>query len=312
MPSAGPWLRRTLPLALALAGVAVLGGYLYEQRAHIADSWSLDPGRFLAIAGLMVASLALRGVANRLFFGGLGVRAPFRDWFAVVTVTAFTNYLPLSAGLLAKAFFLKRVHALSYGRFAVGQAGLLLLVLATNGVAGLAALSVAGSDGLLGPVGAGFAAMVAAAGLLFLPESLARRLPAWLPWDAHAAPVARRAWPVIAALQLAILGATALGLWLAFAMGAGPVSLAACVIFSAAIVLTRVVSLTPGALGVREFLVGGLAWLTGFELRDAVIASTIVRVAEMAVVFALGAVFTWSLSERVAATYEPGADGGGA
>lgn len=312
MASAGPLLRKLLPAAAALVGVAVLGGYLYEQRAHLAASWSLDPGRFVAIAALVVASLALRALANRLFFGGLGVRASLHDWFAVVAVTAFTNYLPLSAGLLAKAFFLKRVHALSYRHFAVGQAGLLLLVLATNGAAGLAALAVARPDGLLGPVGAGFAAMIASAGLLFLPASVAHRLPAWLPWDAHATPAARRAWPAIGALQLAILGTTAAGLWLAFAMGAAPASFAACLIFSAAIVLTRIVSLTPGALGVREFLVGGLAWLTGFELRDAVIASTILRVAEMVVVFALGAVFTFSLSERVAATYEPGADGGGA
>ena len=78
--------------------------------------------------------------------------------------------------------------------------------------------------------------------------------------------------------------------------------LLACVLFTAAAVLARLVTIVPGALGVREFLVGGLALLTGFDMRDAVVASTIARAAEIAVVFSLGGVFSWSLSEQLAAT----------
>ena len=83
------------------------------------------------------------------------------------------------------------------------------------------------------------------------------------------------------------------------------VGLLACVLFTAAAVLARFVTLVPGALGVREFLVGGLALLTGFDLRDAVIASTIARAAEITVVFGLGGVFSWSLSRT--ARSEPSA-----
>jgi uncharacterized membrane protein YbhN (UPF0104 family) len=67
-------------------------------------------------------------------------------------------------------------------------------------------------------------------------------------------------------------------------------------------VLARAVTIVPGALGVREFLVGGLALLTGFDPRDAVVAATLARAAEISVVFVLGGVFTWSLSGEVAAT----------
>ena len=59
-----------------------------------------------------------------------------------------------------------------------------------------------------------------------------------------------------------------------------------------------------GALGVREFLIGGLAVLTGFDLRDAVIAATLARAAEILVVFVLGGVFTWRLSHDLSASYE--------
>ena len=87
-------------------------------------------------------------------------------------------------------------------------------------------------------------------------------------------------------------------------MGNAEVGFGACVVFSASTVVTRVVSITPGALGVREFLVGGLAVLTGFELQDAVIAATVTRLAEMAVIFVLGGIFTHQLTGRVASTYE--------
>ena len=40
------------------------------------------------------------------------------------------------------------------------------------------------------------------------------------------------------------------------------------------------------------------------DLRDAVIASTLARAAEILVVFVLGGVFTWRLSGDLAASYE--------
>jgi uncharacterized membrane protein YbhN (UPF0104 family) len=99
-----------------------------------------------------------------------------------------------------------------------------------------------------------------------------------------------------------MLLAAALGLKLCFAMGASAVGLAPCLLFTAAAVITRFVTIVPGALGVREFLIGGLALLIGFDLRDAVIASALMRAAEIAVVFVLGGVFTWSLSRELTAT----------
>jgi uncharacterized membrane protein YbhN (UPF0104 family) len=124
-----------------------------------------------------------------------------------------------------------------------------------------------------------------------------------LAWDPNAAPALRRAWPAVALLQVGILLATAAILRISFAMGDSTVGIEACIVFAAASMLTRFVSITPGAIGIREFLVGGLAYLTGFELRDAVIASTAARTVEVAVVFVLGGVFTHRLSRQVISSY---------
>ncbi len=291
-------MKRWLPSVVTLLVLAVLSGFLYENRGYIGDSYSLRPGLFAGVAGLTLASLFVRGIANRLHFAGLGVTASTFDWFRLVTVTSFTNYLPLSAGLVAKAVFLNRVHAMPYRRFAVGQTTLLVLIISTTGACGLSVVALAFPEHLVDIVGLGFALMLASGVLLVLPEGLREAVsPKWFPFAANVGPEARRNWPWVALCQAAMLLASSFGLKLCFEMGESDVGLAACIIFTAAAVLTRFVTVVPGALGVREFLIGGLAVLTGFDLRDAVVASTLARAAEIVVVFGLGGVLTWSLSK---------------
>jgi uncharacterized membrane protein YbhN (UPF0104 family) len=295
---------RLVAAVLTVAVLAVLAQYLYTQRDHVAANYAFAPGTLLTLIGLVVLTLALRALIHQLLFGRLGVAAPLRDWFAVVTVNSFANYLPLSAGLAAKAFYLKRVHAMPYRRFAIGQTALLLLVVATHGCVGLAAVliwrPVAG-----GWIAAAFAAMAACGGLFWLPDRVTRHLgDRWASWSAQPISQLRGCVLSVMGVQIGVLLVAAWSLKLGFSTGHTDVSLAACVVFSAVAVLTRLVSVTPGAVGVREFLIGGLAVLTGFELQDAVIASVITRVAEMVAIFTLGGVFTFTLSKRIATTYD--------
>jgi uncharacterized membrane protein YbhN (UPF0104 family) len=289
--------------------LAVLARYLYAQREYIAANYVFAPGTLLALIGLVVLTLALRALIHRLLFGSLGVVAPLRDWFAVVTVNSFANYLPLSAGLAAKAFYLKRVHAMPYRQFAVGQTVLLLLVVATHGCVGLIAVLtwLPATGG--GWIAAAFAAMTACGGLLWLPDRVTRHLGRrWASFSAQPIAQLRRCALGVMGVQVGVLLVAAWSLQLGFSTGRADVSLAACVVFSAAAVITRLVSISPGALGLREFLIGGLAVLTGFELQDAVIASVVTRVAEMIAIFILGGVFTFTLSKRIATTYDEDRD----
>ena len=308
--AAGSRRRRALAALLTLAALAVLAIFLIRNRGYIAAHYAPRPEAFLAIAALVVATLALRGLAHQVLFGRMGISASAFDWFRLVTVSSFTNYLPLSAGMVAKAFYLKRVYSLPYRTFAVGQVALLIVIMSTNGAVGLATLAVDFPEHVVGIVGAGFAVMIGAAVLMFPPTAAVRWLSSrWPAWEAGATPEIRRAWPAVALYQVGILVATAATLRIAFAMGSSNVGFAACVVFAAASMLTRLVSITPGAIGIREFLVGGLAHLTGFSLRDAVIASTAVRTVEVAVIFALGGIFTHHLSGRVMSSYEDREEG---
>lgn len=294
-------------LAALSSGVvlALLVAYLWSHRAWIVESYALDPFAFSLVGALGVLGMALRAFANRLHFAGLGVALSSLAWFRLVSVTAFANYLPLSAGLLAKALFLNRVHDVPVRRFAVGQATFLLLVLATNGAVGLGTLFVRFPEAVFGVLGAGFAAMVLSGVLLLVPEPMRRKLSTeWFPFAENVGTAARGGWSGVIVIQVLMLLVSSASLLLCFGMGASEVGFIPCLLFTSAAVVTRFVTIVPGALGVREFLIGGLAALTGFELRDAVVAATLARAAEVVVVFALGGLFTWSLSREVALRLE--------
>jgi hypothetical protein len=226
------------------------------------------------------------------------------DWLRLVTVSAFTNYLPANAGLAVKGLYLKRVHGTPYRTFAVGQVALFVNMLSANGAIGLAVLALARPGLLAGVLGAGYAAMFLSGALLLLPEPVTRRLGGrWLEESFSASRTGARTLLIVALIQAGILLAAAAILKTAFDMGPAQVPLTACVGLAAAAPLSRFVALTPGALGVRELLVGGLAYLMGFTVRDAVIASTFSRLVEFAVICTLGSLFTFSFSGKIVSTY---------
>jgi hypothetical protein len=297
-------IRRVGPIAVTVAVLAVLIAYLYLHRAYVDANYEFTLGKLLVIAGLAGGTLALRGMTNQLLFSRIGVTAPLSDWFAIASVSALSSYLPASAGLVSKANFLKRVHGLPYREFAVVQVALLLLGIATHGGVGLATIALWRPAAAVW-IAIGFAAMSAAALLVLLPDRAAQFARGrWLPLDAVTVARLRGCTPGVIALQIGVLIATASSLKLGFSMGPAEVSFAACLVFSAGTVLTRLVWVTPGGLGVREFRIGGLAVLTGYELRDALIASFALRLVEVGVDVALGGAFSLRLAQRLAGSPE--------
>jgi uncharacterized membrane protein YbhN (UPF0104 family) len=292
------------PVAVTVAVLALLIAYLYLQRSYVEANYAFAFGKLFAIAGLVAATLALRGMSNQLLFARLGVSAPLGDWFAIASVSALSSYLPAAAGLVSKAHFLKRVHSVPYRKFAVGQVALLLLGVAAHGAVGLATIAV-WRPAAAAWLALGFAAMSAVGLLVLLPDraaQFARRR--WFPIDTETLARLRDSAPGVIALQVGVLLATAGALELGFSMGPADVSFAACIVFSAGTVLTRLVWFTPGGLGAREFLVGGLAVLTGYGLRDAMIAACVLRLAEVGASIALGGVASIRLTQRLAAIPE--------
>jgi uncharacterized protein (TIRG00374 family) len=103
---------------------------------------------------------------------------------------------------------------------------------------------------------------------------------------------------VMAALQLMGTLLFALRLWIAFHVLSQDVSYAQCLLFSSATVLTRLVSIVPGGIGVREGIVAGVASLLGFDAGVSTVAVALDRLVATGVIVALGTVYTYVLSKK--------------
>lgn len=92
----------------------------------------------------------------------------------------------------------------------------------------------------------------------------------------------------------------ALRLWIAFHALSQDVTYVQCLLFSSATVLTRLLAITPGGLGVREGIVAGVASVLGFDAGVSAVAVGLDRLVATAVIIALGAVYTYILSKKAA------------
>lgn len=88
-----------------------------------------------------------------------------------------------------------------------------------------------------------------------------------------------------------------------FQLGFGALSqhvpFAYLVILSSATILTQIVSITPGGLGIREGIVAGLALLLGFDASTSVAATTLDRLVGTTLTISIGIVYTYFLSRSI-------------
>ncbi len=293
------WIR-LLSAAVTLVAVAVLVAYLVANWSHVRANYSMPPGPIAAMALLSIGILALRAAAHSVIFRRAIRTIRYGEWCEVVAVGALSNLLPLSAGLFTKAYLVKRIHALSYRSYTGGQLALFLIGLVSSGLLGLAAVSLLPWVQGTWIVGVAFLGMLVAGTVLLYPGPPVSRIWSKLGGVGGAdTPGLLSAATIAGVLHASILLLSAGKLYLAFSLGPERVPFAACLVFAAAGIATRLVTVTPGALGVRELLIGALAQLTGFSLGDALIASTIDRVVEVVVTCVAGGAASLRLTPRI-------------
>lgn len=283
--------------------IAVFAWLVTKNLAYIGETVRLDAGIIALLGLLTMVTFLIRAIMNVVMFSPLGVRAPFHYWLALVITSTLANALPFVAGAAAKGYLLKRIHKLPYSTFAGGQLALFALTIATNGVVGMLLLACffpARADPI---VWGFFVAMALACVVLAVPKVIRRWVgEARFPWPDWSPSDRLRAWLGSALCQGAILLVSGVKLYLCFSMGREQVTLAACILFSASVAVSRLAAITPGAIGVREFLIGSLAYLTGFAFRDALIASTIDRIVELVVVGGLSPVMSYYFQRMIRKT----------
>ena len=282
--------------------------YLYVSRDKYLRLLHLSP---LPISSLLVLALVfpvLNGLINTYLFRSLGAQLSHREGFLLAGASSLANQLPVSGGIVAKGYYLKRRFDLSYTRFISATAALFVCFIAVNGLIGCGILiywilvrKIAVSPLLW--IGFG---LMAACFLVF-----------WLPLDHLRIPGRMRRWvqealqgwmligksPTLLAklvgLQTSLSVLLALRYWIAFHLLSQNVTLAQTLLFSSASVLNQLATFAPGGLGITEAIVGGVASALGFELAVSVVAVGLDRLVSTLAIIVVGVISTAALGRQL-------------
>lgn len=241
-----------------------------------------DAVLYVSIIGNLLLAWMARAARDLAIYRNQGVRIRFIELLILNNHQFCLNYLPMKFGTLQLAAYLKDEYGLAYsayaGAFLVQNilVSLVASILSIGTILLFADLGAVDSRLLLGAFTLIAAAMLWASfttlRLDFLPVSLTSKLTAIHGEISRFARMPMIAiWSLIMSVSMFVL--TVWRLDLVSRVLDFDVGVVELVLFSAVLQLSLLLAVTPGALGVREFFMGGLARLFGFTSAIGVLLS---------------------------------------
>lgn len=238
-----------------------------------------SPLQVLGLAGGVMVNLLLTGV----LFWAVTLRfdctpaVGLRRMVLLILSSSVLNYLPMRAGLLGRAAYLKAMHQLPLRQSAL----ILFIVLGLGalvlGSVGLAVIAVGRDDQM--------AAILVTGGLLVVLTPVWKMLLSKLAMR-PLMPMAVGQWVCIRLTDMFIVGGRT---WFAFAITGCPITYAQATALGAAGMLISLVGLTPNGLGLREWALAGMTMLVSNHGASAGATAALVdRAVEVVVVCLLG------------------------
>jgi uncharacterized membrane protein YbhN (UPF0104 family) len=303
--------RNFIPYVLSGIALLIFTVYLWQNFDRYQQLLDFSYAELLALIGLALAFALINGSVNYYFFKAFDVYLSFHESFGLAAVNTLANQLPFAGGIIAKGVYLKKRHGLAYTHFLSATMALFVCFVASNGVLALIVLGYwALADGSRIPpaLAVGFFGMVASVVALWLPInaiSLPGKIGVLLEQLGKGWRVLSQNMPLLGAMtgfQILMTLLFAWRYWIAFHALSQDVTYTQCILFGAASVLTRLVNIVPGGLGVREGIVAGIASLLGFEAGISAVAVGLDRLVATSVIVVLGTIYTYVLSKKVTET----------
>ncbi len=299
------WFKNILAAALIIG----LLWYLVAQRHQLEEAWSkLTAWQLLALYPLLIAQVFCSASVARILLGALKTKTSLWDMFLLQNAAILLNYLPMRFGTLFRASYLKRHYGLSYAHF--GTFFICLILLMTTGAAavGLVALvAVYGIDDFERKILAlaFLGSVVCSVCLICLPlpipsgtGKLSTALRRFLTGRAQVIHnKAALGGSVVFVSANFVL--TCVGLWIIYSGMGVTVHPAGFLVLGAITLAVFFVSLTPGALGIKEVILGAGAVVLGVPLEIGILAAMIHRAVGLSFAFTLGgicSIYLWRKS----------------
>jgi uncharacterized membrane protein YbhN (UPF0104 family) len=301
--------RRLLQWSIGLALVGYVVWFLLDHRDVFSQRFEGTPRHAALLALGVVAAWLVNSLQTLLPLRELGARVGFWENLLLTIATTFGNYLPMRAGSLMRMQYIKSVHGLGYLRYAGVLGARSLMLLWVTGAVGLSAAIA--MTLVRGPVAVEvfllFTGIVAAGVLPFLlpiermlpATDVVRRLGVEL---MQAISLVRRnrrmtlAYVGLVVLQLGILTAR---LAVAFDVVQQRPSVWMYCFLSPIATILSFINITPGNLGLREWLVGLLSAGVGIDYATGIFAASVDRVVLVAMTLSVGAVAAAIVAARM-------------
>lgn len=304
--------RRSIFLFVASIGlIAALVYYLYLNADKYLSLFQISATGVVSLSVLSLAFPFFSGISNTYLFRVLGANISYEDGFFLAAASTLANQLPISGGIISKGFYLKRRHDISYAKFFSATLALFFCDISLNGLIGVVVLIYWAlfEKVLVSPLlFVGFSLMAISFSIFLLPLekiSISVNFRKWANQVIEGWLIIRKNPGLLfrlVGLQACLMLLLALRYWLSFRMLSQDITITQAVLFASASLLTLIVSIAPGGLGVREAIVGAVALALGFDLGASVVAVGLDRLVSTTVIFVVGGISTIILTRHLSDT----------
>lgn len=284
---------------LSIFIVAWLAYYLATHWELFRASLDASPGQLGALAVCVLITWVLNSLQILLLLRLEGIRAGFWENILVQCGTQLGNYLPMRIGTVLRFRYFKKMHGLEYTRFGgIAVLRLVILVIASGllGIIGLIGFNLVKGESVNGLLWILFPGMVIFPLIswyilvrhLHIPggragEFLVRFLSGF---------ASIRAQPRVAGFVLILLlgqfAMLAVRLYISFDVLQVSLSPWVLIMLAPMATLFAFLTITPGNLGLREWIIGVLSVAAGYQFEGAVFAGVVDRAVLMGCTFFFG------------------------
>jgi uncharacterized protein (TIRG00374 family) len=284
---------------VALAAVAF---YVAKNAPAFKKIVTINPWDAIPFVLLQIALIAANASVLLLYLSIFGLKISFFDSFGLNALNTFFNNIFVKGGPVIKGYYLKRIHNLSYTDFVLTVASFALMEVMVGGLLAIFALvSIYIKTGCLNYYLLLFfiSLLAVCCAVIILPlhnmfknreSRLIKKLfdvaVSWRKIAADKALMSRLF--IMAFLNFAIF---ALRLQYGFKILYGNTAFVDCLLISAVGTIGNMFAVTPGGLGIREFLVGAAYKLINGDMLHAIVVTVLDRVVSTMTIFLLGVFF---------------------
>ncbi len=291
---------KIIPTVITIVVISIFIFYVQQNWDRILQLADISGWTLALLCVLVLITISQNGLVNYLLYQSMNVKINYFLSFGLAIVNTLANQLPLSGGLIAKGLYLSKKYKLPISKYLSATGALFICFLSTNGVIGLIALWYLNSyQGKYIPyyLILGFGLMTLSIIVLFFPIKNIRIPEKYHKYVADFASgwkvLIIRKWLLIKLISIQLLSILTIALRYKIALKAfsQDVTIIESLLIASATILTRLVSIAPGGLGVREGLAASIAVILGFDPVISIVAVGLDRLISTILIIFLGIYF---------------------